>query len=221
MKGVQIERSENDLIQTRSELRDLLLNSRFCKVHIVKHSDNPLKCKYAFTVQDQLAEEVRVYVRQLRRLREFLEDVGQMVADRHRLWLPAVADAGEGDRQLKLTAHDNWVSNNTTVEGIYEDLIPSANGEGIGSLIDRETEGISELRKCRESGKSYRVAILDKDWSRRAQGLNEFCIAIGGVRFIQDGERTRSPRRDAWRGQDNALFSYVGVGGYTWQVYKR
>jgi len=219
------ERSANDFIYVRSELRDLLLegeNSGLCQVTVIKgHNSRINQCKYLFRVNEDslLYGEVRVYLRRLNNLFDYLKEHGLDLKFNQGLWMPAVADSEQGDTQLNVMVSENWVTKKISGQDIHDDFA-TTNQEDVRLQLDRAQRDYSGFRVCRRSGHAYRVAIRNEAGQRRTCGFNQYCIVLGeGVHVVPRDRRYRKKRLDAWRGVDAPLFSYVGREGPTWFVY--
>ena len=219
------EKTANDFVRVRAELRDLCFDAEIegeCLISVIKRNERSLlRSKYLFHIPKggPTELEVRHKIRQLRRLTDYLKTYGFELKHNQGLWIPAVADQEEGDTQLNVMVSENWVTKNVTAAAISDDL-SSANSPDIRSVLDRASASFSEFRICRRSGHSYRVAIRNKDGSRRTSGLNQFCIALGDqIQIVTADNRYRKKRGDAWRGVEKPLFKYVGREGPTWFVY--
>ncbi len=220
------ERTINDFVYVRSELRDILLDgeaSGGCEVVVVKNDALHLeRCKYLFWIKDggSFQEMVRLHLRRLQRLHGYLTDFGLDLRTNQGLWMPAIADSEHGDVQINImVSKDNWVTKNLTPQEIHDDLASSNRAE-VRALIDRAAQSHSELRICRKSGKAYRVAVRDAHGNRRTCGLNQYCIALGDrLKVVMADNRYRKKRGDAWRGVEEPLFKYLGKNGSTWFVY--
>ncbi len=218
------QRTADDLIYTRSELRDILLDAvdtGDCQVTVIKgHAQDINRCKYLFWIPEPGAfqEQVRTYLRRLRRLYDYLVDFGMELKHNQGLWMPGVADFEAGDRQINITASENWVSRKMSIDQLHNDIASLNRGEARAQL-DRAAQSYSEFQICRRSGISYRVAIRNAKGERRTCGLNQYCVVLGAVQIVTKDPRYRKKRADAWRGVEEPLFKYIGREGPLWLVY--
>lgn len=218
------QRTANDLFYTRSELRDILLDAEAagdCQMDVVKgHTQDINRCKYLFWIPEGGAfqEQIRTYLRRLQRLYDSLVDFGMDLKHNQGLWMPGVADFAAGDRQINVMASENWASRKMSVDQLHSD-IASSNRAEVRVLLDRAAQSHSELRICRRSGTSYRIAIRNEEGVRRTCGLNQYCVVLGEVQVVTKDQRYRKKRADAWRGVEEPLFKYIGREGPLWLVY--
>ncbi len=219
------ERTANDLVYVRGELRDVLLDGEsagLCEVVVVKNDALSLdRSKYLFWVKEggPFQEQVRTYLRRLQRLQDYLRDFDFDLRYNQGLWVPAVADSEYGDTQINIMKSENWVTETLSPQQVHDD-IASTNRAEVRAELDRAAQSYSELRICRRSGNAYRVAIRDSKGKRRTRGLNQFCVALGDkLKIVTVDGRFRKKREDAWRGVEEPLFKYLGKGGSTWMVY--
>lgn len=213
-----------DYVFVRCELRDLLLagcDDGLCGVDVIKNSTQIDQCKYAFKVHEdsRLYHDVKVSLRQLGKLYEFLVEQGLDNRSDQGLWKPAVADADQGDTQLNIMVSENWSTMQCTASQIHDD-IAGANADDVRQQLDTQAQIYKHFKVCRRSGQAFKVAIRSEDGSRRTRGLNNYCLAVGEkIRMVPRDIRYRRKRKDAWRGVEEPLFSFVGKRGQTWMVY--